>query len=136
MVGLAEPRVCQRFEVCRAIVEELWLEAVDRHFPKSDEDLKKNLLYMDPEWQFPYAISDIDGCHLPIKGPNSEQELMKQYYNFKNFYLVVLLALVNAKYRFIWLLVLLEIPMIQPNFRVLHFGIKLIQIKFCHIKTM
>ena len=27
---------------------------------------------------------------------------MKQYYNFKNFYSVVLLALVHAKYRFIW----------------------------------
>ena len=27
---------------------------------------------------------------------------MKQYYNFKNFYSAVLLALVDAKYRFIW----------------------------------
>ena len=27
---------------------------------------------------------------------------MKQYYNFKNFYSVVLLALVDAHYRFIW----------------------------------
>ena len=27
---------------------------------------------------------------------------MKQYYNFKNLYSVVLLALVDAKYRFIW----------------------------------
>ena len=27
---------------------------------------------------------------------------MKQYHNFKNFYSVVLLALVGAKYRFIW----------------------------------
>ena len=44
MVGLAELIVCQRFEVCKAIVEELWLEAVDRHFPKSDEDFKEKLL--------------------------------------------------------------------------------------------
>ena len=29
-------------------------------------------------------------------------EAMKQYHNFKNFYSVVLLALVDAKYRFIW----------------------------------
>ena len=27
---------------------------------------------------------------------------MKQYYNFKNFYSVVLLALVDASYRFTW----------------------------------
>ena len=30
------------------------------------------------------------------------QEAMKQYYNFKNFYSVVLLGLIDANYRFIW----------------------------------
>ena len=45
MVGLAESTVCQIVvEVCKAIVEELWSEAVDRHFPKSDEDFKEKLL--------------------------------------------------------------------------------------------
>ena len=57
---------------------------------------------MDAEWLSPYAFSGIDGSHLPIKCPNSRQEAMKQYYNFKNLYSVVLLALVDAKYRFIW----------------------------------
>ena len=90
-----------RFEVCKAIVEELWSEAVDRHFPKSDEDFKEKLLDVDAEWQFPYAFSGIDGSHLPIKCRNGGQEAMKQYYNFKSFYSAVLLALVDAKYRFI-----------------------------------
>ena len=57
---------------------------------------------MDAEWLSPYAFSGIDGSHLPVKCPNSGQEAMKRYYNFKNFYSVVLLALVDAKYRFIW----------------------------------
>ena len=35
---------------------------------------------------------------MPAGGP----EEMKQYHNFKNFYSVILLALVDAKYRFIW----------------------------------
>ena len=53
---------------------------------------------MDAEWQLPDGFSGI-GCNLlPIKYPNSGQEVMKQYYNFKNFYSVVLLALVDAKY--------------------------------------
>ena len=89
-------------EVCKAIIKELWSEVVDRHFPKSDENFKEKLLDMDAEGQFPYAFSGIDGSHLPIKSPNGGQEAMKQYYNFKNFYLVVLLALVDAKHRFIW----------------------------------
>ena len=37
MVGLAESPVCQIVvEVCKAIVEELWSEAVEHHFTKSD----------------------------------------------------------------------------------------------------
>ena len=103
MVGLAEPTVCHIVvEVCKAIVEELWSEVVDRHFPKSDEDFKERLLDIDAEWQFPYAFAGTDGSHLPIKCPNGGQEAMKQHYNFKNLYSVVLLALVDAKYRFIW----------------------------------
>ena len=50
MVGLAESTVCQILvEVCKAIVEELWSEVVDRHFPKSDEDFKEKLLDVDAE---------------------------------------------------------------------------------------
>ena len=103
MVGLAESTVCQIVvQVCKAIVEELWSEAVACHFPKSDEDFKEKLLDMDAEWQFPYAFSGTDDSHLPIKCPNGGQEAMTQYYNFKNFYWVVLLALVDTQYRFIW----------------------------------
>ena len=48
---------------------------------------------MEAEWQFPYASAAIDGSHFPIKCPSCEQEAMKQYYNFKNFYSVVHLVL-------------------------------------------
>ena len=44
----------------------------------------------------------IDGSHISIKCPPGGPEAMKQYHNFKNFYSVVLLALVEAKYLFIW----------------------------------
>ena len=42
----------------------------------------------------------MDGSHLPIKCPNGEEQAMKQY--FKDFYLIVLMAIVDAEYRFIW----------------------------------
>ena len=103
MVDLAESTVNQIVvEVSKAIVEELWSEAVDRHFPKSDEDFKEKLLDMDAVCQFPYAFSGIDGSHLPIKCPSGGQEVRKQSYNIKHFYSVVSLALVDAKYRCIW----------------------------------
>ena len=86
MVALAESTVCQIVvEVSKATVEELWSEAVDHRFPKSDEDFIEKLLDMDAEWQFPYAFSGIDGSHLPIKCPNGGQEAMKQYYSLKTF---------------------------------------------------
>ena len=54
------------------------------------------------EWQFPYAFPAIDCSHLPIKCLNGGAQAMKQYFNFKGFYSIVLMALVDAEYRFIW----------------------------------
>ena len=86
MVGLAESTACRIVvEVCTAIIEELWSETVDTHFPKTNDEFKEKLLDMDAEWQFPYAFAAIDGSHLPIKCTSGAQEAMKQYYNFKNF---------------------------------------------------
>ena len=89
MVGLAESTVCQIVvEVCTAIIEELWSETVEIHFPKTNDKFKETLLDMDAEWQFPYAFVAIYGSHLPIKCSSGGQEAIKQYYNFKNFYSV------------------------------------------------
>ena len=44
----------------------------------------------------------MNGSHLPIKCPNGGAQAMKQYFKFKGFYLIVLMTLVDAEYRFIW----------------------------------
>ena len=44
----------------------------------------------------------VDGCHIPIKCPKGGAEARKEYYNFKKNYSIVLMALVDAKYRFMW----------------------------------
>ena len=75
---------------------------VTKRFPKCEEDFRQALIDMESEWQLKFAFAAIDGSHLPIKCPPGGPEAMKQYHNFKNFYSVVLLALVDAKYRFIW----------------------------------
>ena len=43
-----------------------------------------------------------DGSHLTTECPNGGAQAIKQYYNFEGFSSTVLMALVNAEYRFIW----------------------------------
>ena len=83
-------------------LKNLWAYAVDRHFPKSVDDFRNKLQKMEFQQQFKYALVAIDESHCPFKCPVGGAESMKQYYNFKDFYSVVLLALVDAYYRFIW----------------------------------
>ena len=54
------------------------------------------------EWQFPYTFAAADGSHVPIKCPNDGAQVMKQCFTFKGFNSIVLIALVDAEYRFIW----------------------------------
>ena len=103
MTGIGEATVCRIIiDFCETIVEVLWEETVENFFPKSANDFQESSLQMDIEWQFPFAFSAIDGSHLPIKCPDEGMESKKQYFNFKGFYSIILLAIVDAKYRFIW----------------------------------
>jgi hypothetical protein len=89
-------------EVCEAIIERLWKESVSCHFPKTVEEFKEKMLDTEQLWQFPCCWAAVDGCHLPISCPPGREQAKKEYHNFKNFYSIVLMALVDAKYRFIW----------------------------------
>ena len=57
---------------------------------------------MESMWQFPAAFGGIDGCRIPIKCPHGGNEARKEYYNFKNFYSIVMLGIIAADYRFLW----------------------------------
>ena len=46
-------------------------------------------------------LSAIDGCHISIKCPAGGLESAKEYHNFKNFNSIVMMAMVDAKYRII-----------------------------------
>lgn len=75
---------------------------MQQHFPTTEAQYKEKVLDMEQLWHFPYAWGAIDGCHLPLKCPAGGAESRKEYHNFKNFYSIVLMAIVDAKYRFIW----------------------------------
>ena len=44
-------------------------------------------------------MGNLDGKHVAIRCP---RQLVSRYYNYKGFYTVVMLALVDADYRFLW----------------------------------
>ena len=103
MCGLAKSTVCVIVtETCSAIINTLWDDTVKKYFPTSRDDFKESMAKFGEEWQLPYAFAAVDGSHLPIKCPKRGAQAMKQYFNFKGFYFIVLMALVDAEYRFIW----------------------------------
>lgn len=83
-------------EVDRAIVEEMFQQHVLGLFPRSGQEVRDMQTF-----DFPYAFAALDGCHIPIKCPHDVAG-RRDYYNYKNFYSIVLMALVDAKGRFIW----------------------------------
>lgn len=88
-------------EVCEVIISKLW-EEVSNHFPKTEGDFKEKMVDTEELWQFPCCWSAVDGCHIPISCPPGGQISNKEYHNFKIFYSIVLMALVDAKCRFVW----------------------------------
>ena len=103
MAGIGVSTVCTIVkEVCESIVRNLWQDTVQGHFPSNEAEVKEKMLDMEQLWQFPCAWGAVDGCHLPIKCPVGGMDFCKEYYNFKNFYSIILMGMVDAHYRFIW----------------------------------
>lgn len=89
-IGRIVPRVC------RAIIVSLMEEHMP--FPKSSEEWKSIAdAYME-KWNFPNCIGALDGKHVGIVRPNNS---VSEYYNYKGYYSIIIMALVDADYKFI-----------------------------------
>lgn len=53
----------------------------------------------EQRWNFPHVIGALDGKHIRLTSPPSSGSY---FYNYKGFYSIILMALVNAKYEFIF----------------------------------
>ena len=98
ITGLGISTICTIVsEVSQAIVDCLWDQEVTQYMPNSEAELCQKIHEMEEAWQFPCCWSAVDGCHIPIKRPAGGLESSnKEYHNFKNFYSVILMAMVDS----------------------------------------
>ena len=85
-------------QVTEAIIEEFAEEQICP--PVTPDKWKLIADKFGSRWNFPHAIGALDGKHVAIKCPQKSGSL---YFNYKRFYSIVMLALVDADYKFIWL---------------------------------
>lgn len=83
-------------EVCQAIIDKYYAIL---ELPKTEDAWKKIAEDFESRWNFPHCIGAIDGKHVSVKCPPLSGSL---YYNYKHFFSLVLMALVDSNYKFIY----------------------------------
>uniref|UniRef100_A0A5G3JZG2 DDE Tnp4 domain-containing protein n=1 Tax=Xenopus tropicalis TaxID=8364 RepID=A0A5G3JZG2_XENTR len=83
-------------ETCNAIVETLKGEYLK--FPETSEEWQVIAQQFNDYWNFPNCGGAIDGKHIRINPPPNSGSY---FFNYKGFFSIVLLAIVNANYEFI-----------------------------------
>ncbi|XP_046548032.1 protein ANTAGONIST OF LIKE HETEROCHROMATIN PROTEIN 1-like [Haliotis rubra] len=75
--------------VCKAIYD---VPTTERNWRNIQEEFMA-------KWQFPHCIGAIDGKHIAIRAPNNTGS---EFFNYKKFFNIILLALVDANCKFIF----------------------------------
>lgn len=84
--------------IVREVCEAIWECLVDDYMPPpTDEDWRAIAKEYQELWKFPNCLGAIDGKHVTIRAPSCSGSL---YHNYKGNFSVVLLAVVDARYRF------------------------------------
>ena len=84
-------------EVCKAICDEFMDEVMKP--PSTEAEWQAIADGFLTRWNFPNCLGALDGKHVGVKCPANSGSL---YYNYKGFYSVILMALVDSDYKFIW----------------------------------
>ena len=84
-------------KVCDAIYEVLQEEYFS--MPSTQEEWLRISECTKNRWQFPNAFAAADGKHTAIDHPHNSGS---EFYNYKGFYSIVLMAVVDYDYKFIY----------------------------------
>ncbi|XP_077505085.1 uncharacterized protein LOC144114929 [Amblyomma americanum] len=107
LCSCAEDRaVADVFGIGRSTVNELYREfcetvvaTLEHEWVKMPTavDMRAHIREFEAMCGFPQAVGALDGCHIAVSPP---KEHASDYYNYKGWYSVILLALVDHKYHF------------------------------------
>jgi len=84
-------------EVCRAIVQALGDEVMKT--PTTPDEWRAVSEYNRRRWQMAHCLGAFDGKHIRIRKPYNSGST---YFNYKKFFSLVLMALVDGNYKFLW----------------------------------
>lgn len=84
-------------DTCRAIVEIIGAEQIQR--PGSEEGWKSIANGFGSIWHLPHCTGAVDGKHISIRKPKLSGS---RFFNYKKFFSIVLMAVVDANYRFVY----------------------------------
>lgn len=85
-------------ETCEAIYDELCSQRL--RAPKTEEEWNEVLDGFEKRWQFPNCIGALDSKHVTIVKPANSGSV---YFNYKGTFSIILFALVDAQYRFLYI---------------------------------
>jgi hypothetical protein len=84
-------------EVCEAIIAELADEVIE--CPTIEDHWRRIAEQFSRRWQFHHCLGALDGKHVAIKCPSNGGS---EFYNYKGFHSIILMALVDGDYTFSW----------------------------------
>ena len=84
--------------VCEQIYNALEKEFIV--FPATEDEWKMKASEFQRARDYPFCVGCIDGSHIAIVKPKNTGSL---FYNYKNFHSVILLAVVDANYQFMYM---------------------------------
>ncbi|KAL3187029.1 hypothetical protein MRX96_026122 [Rhipicephalus microplus] len=73
------------------------MQLVDKTIREALSVEKKSMREFFAVTGFPQRVRVLDGCNFPVSPP---KKYASNYYNYKGWYMMILLALVNHRYRF------------------------------------
>ena len=84
-------------DVCEAIVEEYAEEVVK--LPTTPDEWREVAEKFGSRWNFHHALGAMDGKHIAVKNWKNGGSL---YYNYKGLFSVIMLTIIDADYKFLW----------------------------------